>query len=122
MAAEQRRKVPPTSSPVEKTLRKPVKPTADAIEQMLDDIDDVLEENAEEFVKNYIQRGGNGEGPEIALLEMIAEQHGAELVQRLLRFVAKRRDLDREDLFRAIEQEFGADIAATPQVCMTQRS
>jgi len=24
----------------------------------VDEIDDVLEENAEEFVKNYVQRGG----------------------------------------------------------------
>jgi ubiquitin-like protein Pup len=29
-----------------------------AIEKVLEDIDDVLEENAEEFVKGYVQRGG----------------------------------------------------------------
>ena len=28
------------------------------LSKILDDIDDVLEENAEEFIKNYIQRGG----------------------------------------------------------------
>ena len=28
------------------------------IDDLLDDIDDVLEENAEEFVKNYVQKGG----------------------------------------------------------------
>lgn len=28
------------------------------VEALLNDIDDVLEENAEEFVKGYIQRGG----------------------------------------------------------------
>lgn len=28
------------------------------IDEVLDKIDDVLEENAEEFVKNYIQKGG----------------------------------------------------------------
>lgn len=30
----------------------------DAMDAMLDEIDSVLEENAEEFVKNYIQKGG----------------------------------------------------------------
>ncbi len=28
------------------------------IDKVLDEIDDVLEENAEEFVKSYVQRGG----------------------------------------------------------------
>ena len=28
------------------------------IDDVLDKIDDVLEENAEEFVKNYVQKGG----------------------------------------------------------------
>jgi len=28
------------------------------VEALLNDIDDVLEENADEFVKGYIQRGG----------------------------------------------------------------
>lgn len=28
------------------------------IDQLLDEIDSVLEENAEEFVKNYVQKGG----------------------------------------------------------------
>jgi ubiquitin-like protein Pup len=28
------------------------------IDDLLDEIDDVLEENAEEFVKNYVQKGG----------------------------------------------------------------
>ena len=28
------------------------------IDDLLDEIDSVLEENAEEFVKNYIQKGG----------------------------------------------------------------
>lgn len=30
----------------------------DDVDAMLDEIDDVLEENAEEFVKGYIQKGG----------------------------------------------------------------
>lgn len=28
------------------------------LDTLLDEIDDVLEENAEEFVKNYVQKGG----------------------------------------------------------------
>ncbi len=28
------------------------------LDKLLDEIDDLLEENAEEFVKNYIQKGG----------------------------------------------------------------
>lgn len=28
------------------------------LDRLLDEIDDVLEKNAEEFVKNYIQKGG----------------------------------------------------------------
>jgi ubiquitin-like protein Pup len=31
---------------------------ADKIDELLDEIDTVLEENAEEFVKNYVQKGG----------------------------------------------------------------
>ena len=30
----------------------------DKIDDILDEIDTVLEENAEEFVKNYVQKGG----------------------------------------------------------------
>jgi ubiquitin-like protein Pup len=28
------------------------------LDKLLDEIDDILEENAEEFVKSYVQRGG----------------------------------------------------------------
>jgi ubiquitin-like protein Pup len=31
---------------------------AHKIDELLDEIDTVLEENAEEFVKNYVQKGG----------------------------------------------------------------
>jgi ubiquitin-like protein Pup len=31
---------------------------SDDVDALLDDIDDVLEENAEEFVRGYIQKGG----------------------------------------------------------------
>ena len=31
---------------------------AEDIDELLDEIDSVLEENAEDFVKNYVQKGG----------------------------------------------------------------
>jgi prokaryotic ubiquitin-like protein Pup len=31
---------------------------SDAVDDILDEIDNVLEENAEEFVKSYVQKGG----------------------------------------------------------------
>lgn len=34
------------------------KTLSDDVEAILDDIDDVLEVNAQEFVKNYVQKGG----------------------------------------------------------------
>ncbi len=43
----------PTSKVVEKG-----KALREGLEKVLDEIDTVLEENAEEFVKNYVQRGG----------------------------------------------------------------
>jgi ubiquitin-like protein Pup len=45
--------VPPASKVVEKG-----KALKEGLEKVLDEIDTVLEENAEEFVKNYVQRGG----------------------------------------------------------------
>ena len=32
--------------------------TVEGIDDLLDEIDSVLEENAEEFVRNYVQKGG----------------------------------------------------------------
>jgi ubiquitin-like protein Pup len=63
---EQQKKEGRTSKAVEgtdgdgasaKLAKKGKKLAADA-EKILDEIDAVLEENAEEFVKNYVQRGG----------------------------------------------------------------
>src|SRR4030095_12721390 len=39
-------------------LAKKVKKMKEDIDKLLDEIDDILEENAEEFVKSYVQRGG----------------------------------------------------------------
>jgi ubiquitin-like protein Pup len=39
-------------------LAKKGKKIKEDIDKLLDEIDDVLEENAEEFVKSYVQRGG----------------------------------------------------------------
>ncbi|HXK25677.1 MAG TPA: ubiquitin-like protein Pup [Myxococcota bacterium] len=39
-------------------LAKRGKELKDSMDALVDEIDEVLEENAEEFVKNYVQRGG----------------------------------------------------------------
>jgi len=41
-------KIPPSAAHV----------TVEDIDAVLDEIDEVLEENAEEFVRNYVQKGG----------------------------------------------------------------
>jgi len=55
------------SAPKQEDTTKPVKPkdlsatkekTEGDLDELLDEIDELLEENAEEFVKNYVQRGG----------------------------------------------------------------
>jgi ubiquitin-like protein Pup len=40
------------------TLAKKGKELKEDMDALVDEIDEVLEENAEEFVKNYVQRGG----------------------------------------------------------------
>ena len=40
------------------TTAKRAKEIKDNLDKLLDEIDDLLEENAEEFVKSYVQRGG----------------------------------------------------------------
>jgi len=41
-----------------KKIAKKGKELKDDMDSLMEDIDAVLEENAEEFVKNYVQRGG----------------------------------------------------------------
>jgi ubiquitin-like protein Pup len=41
-----------------KKIEKKGKDLKEEMDALVDDIDAVLEENAEEFVKNYVQRGG----------------------------------------------------------------
>ena len=41
-----------------KKLAKKGEAIKEDVDSLLDEIDEVLEENAEEFVKNYVQRGG----------------------------------------------------------------
>ena len=57
---EKKRSKDKTEKPVEanpEVVEKGKKVKED-IDDLLDKIDDVLEENAEEFVKNYVQKGG----------------------------------------------------------------
>ena len=61
---EQERKQPRRTGPSEQTSQEAAAPRAmggelaERIDGLLDEIDSVLEENAEEFVKNYVQKGG----------------------------------------------------------------
>ena len=41
-----------------KTMSKKGEKLKEDMDALVDEIDEVLEENAEEFVKNYVQRGG----------------------------------------------------------------
>lgn len=64
--AEQQRKSKPTRKSEEKQEAEVAHSSEesnstaikDELDDLLDEIDDVLETNAEEFVKNYVQKGG----------------------------------------------------------------
>lgn len=62
--AEQQRKSKPTRKEEVEQEEAPQSEEAksgaikDELDDLLDEIDDVLETNAEEFVKNYVQKGG----------------------------------------------------------------
>lgn len=43
---------------VDTTASERTKEVSDDVDSLLDEIDGVLEENAEEFVKSYVQKGG----------------------------------------------------------------
>ncbi len=58
---ERERRSDSTETPQEETQDAPTargQEVAEKIDDLLDEIDTVLEENAEEFVKNYVQKGG----------------------------------------------------------------
>ena len=44
--------------PVSPELQKKAEGTKERLDDLMDEIDEILEENAEEFVKTYVQRGG----------------------------------------------------------------
>ena len=66
MAEQKKREVPRAKQegpatkedPKPKELAKKGKKMKENIYKLLDEIDDILEGSAEEFVKNYVQRGG----------------------------------------------------------------
>src|SRR5437879_1961258 len=57
----------------------------DGVDNLLTEIDSVLEEDPEEFVRSYVQGGGNGGGNSFALLhswiEALGPRRGAELLE-----------------------------------------
>lgn len=62
MAEQEKRRVPAPAETEQRT--EPVKTApkdsaqTDGLDDILDEIDEVLETNAEEFVKSYVQKGG----------------------------------------------------------------
>ena len=50
--------VPSKGTGANPEVAKKGKKMAEDLDKLLDEIDDILEENAEEFVKSYVQRGG----------------------------------------------------------------
>ena len=63
MAEQQRRQRPAPKERVEETEELPAtsergEKLKGELDDLLDEIDEVLEENAEEFVRNYVQKGG----------------------------------------------------------------
>ena len=60
--AEQEKRQAPAPAKRQETNAPPTKAKeaslADGLDDMLDEIDEVLETNAEEFVKSYVQKGG----------------------------------------------------------------
>ena len=63
--AERELKKKPATTPREDEAVEEAPPTSDKgekikaeLDDLLDEIDEVLEENAEEFVRNYVQKGG----------------------------------------------------------------
>jgi len=60
-AGEEQKKVRKKTPEAEVELHAPAadkRPDTTKIDSLIDEIDEVLEENAEEFVRSYVQKGG----------------------------------------------------------------
>ncbi|MBA3631032.1 MAG: ubiquitin-like protein Pup [Actinobacteria bacterium] len=58
MAGEQTRKPRPKRADAEASEAPATESRTKEVDGLLDEIDEVLEENAEEFVRSYVQKGG----------------------------------------------------------------
>ncbi|MDQ3752224.1 MAG: ubiquitin-like protein Pup [Actinomycetota bacterium] len=58
MAGEQTRKPRPKREEAETSEAPAAETRTKEVDGLLDEIDEVLEENAEEFVRSYVQKGG----------------------------------------------------------------
>ena len=48
----------PPAGGTEETTQRPTRPTGSSFDDLLDSIDAVLETNAEEYVRSFVQKGG----------------------------------------------------------------
>jgi prokaryotic ubiquitin-like protein Pup len=58
MADQTRKPKPREDEQVEASEETKAEAQTDDVEELLDEIDEVLEANAEEFVRSYVQKGG----------------------------------------------------------------
>jgi ubiquitin-like protein Pup len=58
MADQTRKPKPREDDQVEATEETKAEAQTDEVDDLLDEIDEVLEANAEEFVRSYVQKGG----------------------------------------------------------------
>jgi ubiquitin-like protein Pup len=58
MADQTRKPKPREDEQVEATKETTAEAQTDDVDDLLDEIDEVLEANAEEFVRSYVQKGG----------------------------------------------------------------
>lgn len=79
-------------------------------DKLLDEIDEILEENAEEFVRSYVQRPGNGGGLTVQWISEFAHGFGPRLTRRLVQFIL-RGEWTRENWQTEVARTFGDEIA-----------
>lgn len=91
---------------------------ADDIDTVLSGLDELLESNPEDFIRNFVQRNGNGGGQYAAFLEGAIEQLGSATVYEVMGYIVNEieseiipGEIRLRELYRAIRNEFGTEVA-----------